>query len=95
VTAVRSGYATGPGGEITPAKEILMADDTREPTRPSAPTRDAEQSDARVHATPDKLPSPDEEAAAERAGKESADVDRNYEEAIERGARQEGEGRLP
>jgi hypothetical protein len=64
-------------------------------TRPNATTRDAEEADAQVHATPDELPTPEEEAAAERAGKPNADVERNYEEAMERGARQEGEGRIP
>jgi hypothetical protein len=41
------------------------------------------------------MPNSDDEAAAERAGKESGEVDENYEDAIERGARQKGEGRLP
>ena len=71
-----------------------MADD-RQPTRPSAQTREAEEADAQLHSAPDKMPSPDDDAAADRAGKESPEVDENYEEAIERGARQKGEGRLP
>jgi len=71
-----------------------VADDTK-PTRPSGTTREAEEADAQVHATPDRLPTPEEEAAAERAGAESPEVDENYEEAMERGARQKGEGRLP
>jgi hypothetical protein len=74
---------------------ITMADDTRRPTRPSGQTREAEEADARVHSAPDEMPSPEDDAAAERAGKESAEVDENYEDAIERGARQKGEGRLP
>ena len=66
-----------------------MPDDTK-PTRPSSTTREAEAADAQVHATPDEMPTPDEEAAAERAGPESPEVAENYEEAIERGARQKG-----
>ncbi len=71
-----------------------MPDDAK-PTRPSNTTRDAEEADAQVHASPDKMPTPDEEEAAERAPAESPEVAENYEEAIERGARQKGEGRLP
>jgi hypothetical protein len=74
---------------------VTVADDPREPTRPSPQTREAEEADARIHSTPDKMPNSDDEAAAERAGKESGEVDENYEDAIERGARQKGEGRLP
>ena len=72
-----------------------MPDDNRQRTRPSAQTREAEEADARVDSAPDEIPNSDDEAAAERAGKEAAEVDENYEEAIERGARQKGEGRLP
>jgi hypothetical protein len=74
---------------------ITMADEPRQPTRPSGQTREAEEADARVHSAPDKMPTSDDEAAADRAGKESPDVDENYEDAMERGARQKGEGRLP
>jgi hypothetical protein len=65
------------------------------PTRPSNATRDAEAADAQVRANPDDMPTEDEEGAAERAGKPSAEVSDNYEEALERGAKQQGEGRLP
>jgi hypothetical protein len=41
------------------------------------------------------MPTPEEEKAAERAPAESPEVAENYEEAMERGARQKGEGRLP
>jgi hypothetical protein len=69
----------------------------REPTttRPTSRTRETERADARTPAGPDDMPTPEEEQAAERAGEPSAETSRNYEEAIERGARQEGEGRLP
>ena len=56
---------------------------------------EAEAADAQVHAAPDEMPSPEDEEAAERAPAESPEVSENYREAIERGARQEGEGRLP
>jgi hypothetical protein len=73
-----------------------MTDDANaKPTRPSGTTRETEAADAQVHAAPDRMPTPDEEDAAERAGKPSPDVERNYDEAIERGAKQPGEGRLP
>ncbi len=65
------------------------------PTNPSRMTRDEEAADAQVHAQPDEMPTPEEERAAERAGDPDPEVERNYEEAIERGARQKGEGRLP
>jgi hypothetical protein len=72
-----------------------VADDAQKHTRPSDTTREAERADAQVHAIPDELPTPEEENAAERAGRPSPDVEQNYEEAIERGADQQGEGRLP
>lgn len=72
-----------------------MQDDRTEPTRPSPTTREAEEADARVHAGPDSLPTGEEEDAAERAGDLDPEVAKQYDEAIERGARQKGEGRLP
>ena len=66
-----------------------------EHTRPSDQTRAAEADDAQAHAEADELPTPDEEAAAERAGGIDEDVERNYKEAIERGADEKGEGRTP
>jgi hypothetical protein len=66
-----------------------------QPTRPDKSTRATEDEDARVHAGSDKQPTPEEEAAAERAGTPDADVNKNYEEAIERGAAQKGEGQVP
>lgn len=64
-------------------------------TRPDKTTRATEEEDARVSSGSDKQPTPEEEEAAERAGTPDADVSRNYEDAIERGAAQKGEGRLP
>ena len=64
-------------------------------TTPSDSTRDAEDADAQVQASPDDMPTPEEEAAAERAGAIDPEVAENYEDAIERGAKQRGEGRVP
>ncbi|HVJ97981.1 MAG TPA: hypothetical protein VNC41_14210 [Acidimicrobiia bacterium] len=68
---------------------------SNEPTRPDRTTRATEAEDAQVQSGSDQEPTPEEEAAAERAGGLDEDVSRTYEEAIERGAAQEGEGRLP
>ena len=75
--------------------ERMNVDDNARPTRPSDTTREFEATEARVHGEPDEMPTAEEEAAAERAGEPSAETERAYEEAIERGARQKGEGRLP
>ena len=66
-----------------------------EPTRPSEATRATEREDALVHAEPDDAPTSDEEAAAERAGEPDEKSAQAYKEAIERGAREKGEGRIP
>ncbi|HEV7526653.1 MAG TPA: hypothetical protein VGP92_16930 [Acidimicrobiia bacterium] len=64
-------------------------------TRPSGKTRETEDEDARVRAQAGEAATADEEAAAERAGALDPEVERSYKEAIERGADQKGEGRLP
>jgi hypothetical protein len=69
-----------------------MAD---ERTRPDRETRATEREDAAVHAQADDHPTSAEEAAAERAGPADEESSKAYKEAIERGARQEGEGRIP
>jgi len=66
-----------------------------ERTRPSAETRATEDEDAGTAAHADDRPSADEEAAAERADDLDPAAERAYKEALERGANQEGEGRLP
>ena len=43
----------------------------------------------------DREPTADEEAAAERSGEVDPAVAEAYKDAIERGAAQEGEGRIP
>jgi hypothetical protein len=69
--------------------------DAAKPTRLDDTTRAIEEEDARVRHQADAMPTPDEEDAAERAGDPDPEVVRNYEDAMERGARQKGEGRLP
>ena len=64
-------------------------------SRPTDKTREAEADDAKVHAEADDMPTPEEEAAAERAGGPDEEVSEHYKEMTERGAHQKGEGRLP
>ena len=66
-----------------------------ERTRPSGDTRATEDEDARVDPHPDAPPTRDEEDAAERAGGLDPEAARSYKEALERGAAQQGEGRVP
>jgi hypothetical protein len=65
-----------------------------ERTRPSAETRATEKEDALVRAHADDEPTTEEEEAAARAHLDE-ETARAYKEATERGARQEGEGRIP
>ncbi|HEX6418168.1 MAG TPA: hypothetical protein VFZ77_06720 [Acidimicrobiales bacterium] len=60
----------------------------------SEETRAFEERDERVEAGPDRPPRPDEEEAAERAGPVEEHTRRAYQEMAERGAGQEGEGRV-
>ena len=66
-----------------------------DPTKPNDQTRAFEAEDARTAHEPDKQPTEDEEAAAERAGDVDPKVAESYEEMAERGAKQKGEGRVP
>jgi hypothetical protein len=66
-----------------------------ERTRPSDATRAEENLDAQVTSHADDLPTGDEEQAADRSRGEDADAARAYKEALERGAAQKGEGRIP
>jgi hypothetical protein len=70
-----------------------MSDPER--TRPSRATRATEEEDERVTARADDLPTPEEEAAAERGRDDDPEAAEAYKDAIERGARQKGEGRIP
>jgi hypothetical protein len=65
-----------------------------EPTRPTARTRDAERTEAEVHAQPDRLATPEEEEKADE-NELDPDVADHEREMLERGASQRGEGRVP
>jgi hypothetical protein len=61
----------------------------------SAATRAAEQHDARVNADPDRMPTPEEEQAAERyRDLGDADVASHEREMLDRGANVKGEGEI-
>jgi hypothetical protein len=61
-------------------------------SRVSDETREADRRDAQVKGQPDRMPTPEEEAAAPTSV--DADVAEAYEEALERGANTKGEGRI-
>jgi hypothetical protein len=61
-------------------------------SRVSDETREADRRDAQVKGQADRMPTPEEEAAA--PGSVDPDVAEAYEEAIERGAKTKGEGRI-
>lgn len=65
-----------------------------EPTKPDRETRDSERAEAEVHAGADRMPTPDEEAAADELELDPETV-AHEKEMGERGANQKGEGRLP
>jgi len=65
-----------------------------EHTRPDSETREAERDEARAAHDADREPTPEEENAADELELDP-EVAENYEEATERGAKQEGEGRIP
>jgi hypothetical protein len=58
-------------------------------------TKDADRRDAETHAHADRMPTPDEERAADAAGPPDEDVIAHEREMAERGAHQKGEGRIP
>jgi hypothetical protein len=63
---------------------------------PTIPDRDSIAEDRKDMSTKheaDRMPTPDEEAAAERSGPVDPEVAERYEEALERGAAQKGEGK--
>ncbi|HUF84828.1 MAG TPA: hypothetical protein VMQ81_09590 [Acidimicrobiia bacterium] len=63
-------------------------------TRPSRATRAAERREAKSRPAPGGEPSPAEEAAADEHELDE-EVPEHYEEMTERGADQQGEGRVP
>jgi anti-anti-sigma factor len=68
--------------------------DMADPTRPDQATRAEEARDAERPAGPDRGPTPDEEAIADDLDIDPATAE-HYEEMAERGANQQGEGRIP
>jgi hypothetical protein len=66
-----------------------------EQPRISDATREVAARDASAEHGASEVPTAEEEAAAERYGKASEQTAAEYEEALERGANQPGEGRLP
>jgi hypothetical protein len=65
-----------------------------ERTTPSRETRATEREDAKTQAVADRMPTPEEEDRAEEL-EVDPDVAAHEREMAERGAHQEGEGRLP
>ena len=70
-----------------------MADQPQE--RISGATREAGARDAEAPHGAQETPTPEELEAADRYGGASAETGEHYEEALERGASQQGEGRIP
>ena len=70
-----------------------MAD--RDRTRPSRKTRDEERREAKDTADAGREPTPEEEEEAADRNEPDEEVAEHYEEMTERGANQEGEGRVP
>jgi hypothetical protein len=68
-----------------------MSDDR---TRPDQQTREAERAEAEQHASAGRMPTPEEEAAADH-NQPDEEVAEHEREMAERGAHQKGEGRLP
>ena len=65
------------------------------PTTPDRDTIAEDRKDATAEHDADRPPTDDEAAAAEKHGPTDPHVSEAYKDAIERGAAQEGEGRIP
>ncbi len=63
-------------------------------TRPTDRTKESERAEASAQHAADRMPTPDEEAAAEQLP-ESPEAAEHFREMAERGAHQQGEGRVP
>jgi hypothetical protein len=72
-----------------------MSDQRPTRTQPDARTRAAEAADADVAAAAGSGPTDAEERAADSNPPLEAEVAEQYEEMVERGANQRGEGRVP
>lgn len=71
----------------------MATNETGDTTRVSDATRDAQRREEQMSASPGTMPTPDEERAAEKNHVDPA-VAEAEKEATERGARQQGEGRI-
>jgi hypothetical protein len=60
----------------------------------SEATKEADRHDSAKQGAADRMPTPDEERAADKLGKPDKSVAANYEEAIELGADVKGEGQI-
>ncbi len=82
-------------GEITDQDEARKVGDRLAP--PTTPDKNAireDRQDAHAEHDADRMPTPEEEEAAERgAGHLDEDAAQTYEEMLERGAAQQGEGK--
>jgi len=67
---------------------------TAERERPSDATKAAERAEAETHAGADRMPTEDEERVAEEQSIDD-DVREHAQDMAERGANQQGEGRIP
>jgi hypothetical protein len=67
---------------------------TMDPERPSDATKAAERAEADRQAGADRMPTEDEERVAEQSSIDD-DVREHEQDMAERGARQQGEGRIP
>jgi hypothetical protein len=82
-------------GEWTDQDEARDVDGRIAP--PTTPDRDSiaeDRKDANAAHEADRMPTEEEEAAAERSGDLDPKVAEAYKDAIERGAAQEGEGKI-
>ena len=67
---------------------------TMEPERPSDATKAAERAEAETHAGADRMPTEEEARIADEQSIDD-DVREHAKDMAERGARQQGEGRIP
>ncbi len=72
-----------------------MSDDSTARTRPDASTRAEEAAEAEVGTVAGRGPTEAEERAADSNRPLDPDVAEHYDEMVERGANQRGEGRVP
>jgi hypothetical protein len=76
-------------------RSVAMNDSQPDRTKPSANTRTEEAVEAEVEADAGDDPSEAEERAADSNPPNGPEVGEHYQEMVERGANQRGEGRVP